>query len=376
MPRSFGLPQLVALLVFAAIIWAGFGIGDAAIRVGVIAPFTGSNSICGISMRNGIRLATDEVNAGGGIAGRRLELVLADDANDRLTAAEAARNLIYRENVKLVIGSVNSDTAMNVQRVCEKARIPVLTPGSTAPVITRVGFRYTFRCLADDTAQASELAAFAIRTLQLRRVAIFHDSGTDGSTGARAYAGQAARLGQSIVAAIPFDGGTVNFVRHLESIRPLNPDGLLIWGFVQESGLLVRQARELGMHMPVLGGNGMAPAGFPDLAGPAAEGAIVTMPFNPAKLGQTTQAFMERYRGAFGSDPDSFAAHGFDALHLAASALRSSAERGIPVRDALAAFTTYDGVTGKGGFDASGNETRPVELARVLGGRFVPATAP
>lgn len=373
MTRSFGLPQFAAFLVLVAIVWAGFGIGDHALRIGVIAPLTGPASIYGISMRNGIRLAADAVNAGGGIAGQRLELVFADDANDKITAAEAARNLIYRDNVKLVIGTVSSDATMNVQRVCEKARIPMLTSVSTNPFITRVGSRYSFRCLTDDTVQASELASFAVRTLQLRRVAILHDSNKYGSMGARVYAARATELGQSIIANVAFDGDTVNFTKHLESIRPLNPDGLLIWGLAQESGLIVRQARELGMGMPVLGGDGMAPAGFLDLAGPAAEGAVVTMPFNPAKGGQAAQAFMERYRGAFGSDPDSFAAHSFDALHLAASALRSSAERGIPLREALAAITAYDGVTGKGGFDASGNETRPVELARVQGGRFVPA---
>ena len=265
-------------------------------------------------------------------------------------------------------------SASGVSRKPPPAVRPMLTSVSTNPFITRVGFRYSFRCLTDDTVQASELASFAVRTLQLRRVAILHDSNKYGSMGARVYAARAAELGQSIVANAAFDGGTINFTKQLESIRPLNPDGLLIWGLAQESGLIVRQARELGLRMSVLGGDGMAPAGFLDLAGPAAEGAVVTMPFNPAKGGEAAQQFAARYQGEFGSDPDSFAAHGYDSLQLAASALRSSVERGIPLRDALAAITSYDGVTGKGGFDASGNETRPVELARVQNGRFVPVT--
>lgn len=372
MTRSFGLPQLIAFLMFAGLIWAGLGGSGNVVRIGVIAPLSGPASVYGTSMRNGLRVAADAVNTAGGIAGQRIELVFADDGNDKVVAAEAARDLAYRQNVKMIIGTVSSDATMNVQRVCEKARIPMLTPVSTNPFITRVGFRYSFRCLTDDTVQAAELAAVSVRSLNLRRVAILHDSNKYGSMGARIYAAKAVELGQSIIATVDFDSGSSNFAKQLERIRPLNPDGLLVWGLARESALIVRQARELGMLMPVLGGDGMAPAGFLSIAGPAAEGAIVTMPFNPARGGQAVQQFVEQYRLAFESDPDSFAAHGYDALQLAATALRSSVERGIALRDALASISSYEGVTGKGGFDASGNETRPVELALVRNGRFIP----
>lgn len=372
MTRSIGLPQFIAFLVLAALVWAGMGSGGSSLRIGVIAPLSGPASVYGSSMRNGLKIAADVINEAGGIAGQRIELIPANDQNDKLVAAEAARDLVYRQNVKMIIGTVSSDATMNVQRVCEKARIPMLTPVSTNPFITRVGFRYSFRCLTDDTVQAAELAAFSVRSMQLRRVAILHDANKYGSMGARVYAAKAAELGQSITATIAFDGGVTNFAKQLEQLKPLNPDGLLVWGLARESGLIVRQARELGMRMPILGGDGMAPAGFLGIAGPAADGSIVTMPFNPARGGQAVQQFTEQYRREFGSDPDSFAAHGYDALQLAATALRSSAERGVALREALASINTYEGVTGKGGFDASGNETRPVELAQVQSGRFVP----
>jgi len=372
MQRSFGLPQVIALLVLSALIWTGLGTGGNLVKIGVITPLTGSTAVYGLAVRNGLRMAAEGINVAGGISGRRIELLFADEANDKIAAAEAARDLIYRQGVVMIIGTVSSDATMNVQRVCERARVPMLTSVSTNPFITRVGFRYSFRCLTDDTVQAAELAGISVRSMKLRSVAILHDSNKYGSMGARVYAVKAAELGQSIPANVAFENGTSNFAKQLESIKLMNPDGLLVWGLARESALIVRQARELGMRMPVLGGDGMSTTGFLDIAGPAAEGVVVTMPFNPARGGETTKRFMEQYRREFGSEADSFAAHGYDALQLAAMALKAATERGIPLRDALAAINTYEGVTGRGGFDATGNETRPVELALVKAGRFVP----
>ncbi|HEY9069284.1 MAG TPA: ABC transporter substrate-binding protein [Candidatus Ozemobacteraceae bacterium] len=372
MKHFFGLPQLIALLVIGALIWTGLGSGGTTLKIGVITPLSGPTAVYGLSMRNGLNLAAAAVNAAGGIGGRRLELVFIDEANDKIVAAEAARELIYRQNAELVIGAVSSDATMNVQRVCERARVPLLTSVSTNPFITRVGFRYTFRCLSDDTVQAEALARMAVNRLKLRRVAILHDSNKYGSMGARIYGEKAAALGQAIPVSVAFDSGMTNFSPLLDSIRQQNPDGLLVWGLARESALIVRQARELGMRMQVLGGDGMATMGFLDLAGPAAEGALVTMPFNPTRGGETTRRFLEEYQQSYGAEADSFAAHGYDALQLAATAFRTALGRGMSLRDALASISSYQGVTGPGGFDASGNETRPVELAIVKAGRFVP----
>ncbi|HOY66305.1 MAG TPA: ABC transporter substrate-binding protein [Candidatus Ozemobacteraceae bacterium] len=372
MKHVFGFPQLVALLVIGSLIWAGLGTGGNTLKIGVIAPLSGSTAVYGLAMRNGLNLAATAINAAGGIGGRTVELVYLDESNDKLVAAEATRELIYRQNVALVIGAVSSDATMNVQRICERARVPLLTSVSTNPFITRVGFRYTFRCLSDDTVQAESLARTAVRRLNLRRVAIIHDSNKYGSMGARVYAEKAAALGQAIPVSVAFDSGMTNFSPLLESIRQQNPDGLLVWGLARESALIVRQARELGMRMPILGGDGMATTGFLDLAGPAAEGALVTMPFNPTRGGEVTRRFLEDYQRAYGTEADSFAAHGYDALQLAATAFRTAGERGIPVREALAGISAYQGVTGPGGLDATGNETRPVELSVVKAGRFVP----
>lgn len=370
--RRGALYQILAVVVVAAALWFGLGGNRPTLLIGVIGPLTGSASPYGLAHRNGVRMALDQINAAGGVLGQQLEAVFADDANDKVIAAEEARSMIYSRGVLAILGSITSDNTMNIQRICEKAEVPMLTAVSTNPFITRVNFRYSFRCLSDDDIQAGALARYTIDTLRLRRVAILHDNNKYGSQGARTYQAVAQRLGQSIVTSEGFDSGDTNFQAPLARIRQLAPDGLLIWGLARESALAARQAREMGIPATIFGGDGMAPTNFLDLAGPAAEGVVLTYPFNPLRGGDKTRAFLEAYRQRFTTEADSFAAHVYDATMLLAEAIKLAGPDPRRVRDALASFGAYEGVTGRGGFDPTGNETRPVELARVKDGRFQP----
>ena len=361
-----------AVIALAAVIWFGTTDGRQTLTVGVIGPLTGPAATYGLSQRQGVKLAADQINAEGGINGRKLQLLFLDDTNEKVKAAEAGRDLIYRQNAVAIIGAITSDNTMNLQRLCEKARVPLLTAVSTNPFITRVNFSYSFRCLSDDNVQAQALAKYTVNTLNLRKMAILHDSNKYGSQGARTYMEFAGQLGQAVVANESYEAGTVNFRDQLERIRAANPDGLLIWGLVNESALATRQARELGLRIPFFGGDGMAPNAYLYMAGAAGDGTILTFPFDPNRGGESTRRFLQSYQQAFGQNPDSFAAHGFDGLMLIAQALKSSNGTGPSLREALARITEYQGVTGKGGFDPTGNETRSVQLARVQNGQFVP----
>ena len=368
------LYPVIAILALGAVAWFGLADTGATWNIGIIGPLTGSASPYGLGQKNGAKLAIDQINAAGGINGRRISGIFIDDANEKVKAAEVARELIYRQGVHLILGSISSDNTMNLQRLCERAQVPLLTSVSTNPFITRVNFAYTFRCLSDDDVQARELANYTTGKLNLRRVAIIHDSNKYGSQGARTYAAIARSLGQTITLSESFDGGSTNFRTQLERIKAATPDGLLIWGLVNESALVARQARELGLNMPIFGGDGMAPDAFLYLAGMAAEGTVLTFPFDPLRGGDQARKFNSEYRQAFGQGPDSFAAHAYDGIMLLAQAIRASDGTTAGIRDALARINEYQGVTGKGGFDASGNETRPVQLARIQNGAFIPLT--
>lgn len=373
--RNIGIYQVLAVVLLVVVIWFGMGKSGDRIVIGVIGPLSGIASPYGFSHRDGIVLAVDQLNAAGGVNGKTIETVILDDVNDKVTAAGQCRDLIYRHQVTAIIGAISSDNTMNMQRICEKAQVPLLTAVSTNPFITRVNFRYTFRCLSDDNIQALELARYSVNVLKLRRVAIIHDSNKYGSMGARTYSTLARSLGQEITTNQLFDGGTTNFRSQLEAVRATNPDGLLVWGLVRESALIIRQAREMGIGVPFFGGDGMAPSTLLDVAGPACEGVILTYPFDPVRGGENARNFQTAFTKAYGTQPDSFAAHGYDAMMLIAQGLRASDGTRRGVRDALSRITQYEGVTGKGGFDSTGNETRSVRLAQVKFGKFVPITS-
>lgn len=364
-------PVLAVVFVFA-ILWAGFSRPGNQLKIGVVGPLSGPAAAYGLAQRNGVRLAVDQINAAGGINNRKLEAIFVDDANDKVKAAEAGRDLLYKNGVVALIGAITSDNTMNLQRLAEAARIPLLTCVSTNPFITRVNFAYSFRTLADDMVQARELARHTVQGLSLRRVAILHDNNKYGSEGARTYQREARALGQEIVAYEGYNGGDTNFIAQLERIRSANPDGLLIWGLFQESGLALRQARELGITVPAFGGDGMALPDFLSIAGKAAEGTVLTFPFDPGRGGERARRFLEEYRKAYGTEADSFAAHGYDALGLIARAIATSDSTPQGIRDALLRIGPYEGVVGPGGLDQTGNETRAVQLARVKDGAFVP----
>lgn len=366
------LYPVLAVLIIIAAFWFGGGNLSGGVTIAVIGPLTGPAAQYGLSQKNGAKLAFDQINRTGGIGGKRLNVLFLDDANNKILAAEIARDAIYKNGVVAIIGAINSDNTMNLQRIGEKAQVPVLTAVSTNPFITRVNFRYSFRCLSDDNVQAQELAKFSVNTRRLRRVAVIHDGNKYGSEGARTYRRHAGQMGQTITAMENFTTDSTNFRPQLLRIKQTNPDGLLVWGLFRESALVCRQARELGLNVPIFGGDGMAISSFLDIAGSSSEGVFLTYPFHPPRGGPVAMKFLGDYKAAYGSDADSFAAHGYDAMMLMARAIGTSDGTGPGIRAALSGIRQYDGVTGRGGLDEFGNETRPVQLAQVKNGQFVP----
>ena len=371
MIKSKHYPILLVALVLV-VIWFSSSPRTNGFVIGVIGPLSGSASQYGISQKNGVQLAVDLINTSGGIRGKQVRVLFYDDENDKIKAAEAARDAIYRDRAVALIGAINSDNTLNIQRLCEQAQVPVITAVSTNPFITRTGYRYTFRCLSDDNIQAQELAQYAYRTMNIRSLAVIHDNNRYGAEGARTYQRFSARLGQNVTAMEGYAGGALNFRPQLERIRRTNPQGLLVWGLYQESALIVRQAREMGLSIPIFGGDGMAISSFVDLAGIHADGVVLTYPFYPPRGGDSARQFIKEYSAAFGSEPDSFSAHAYDAAMLIRDAIDRSDGTGPGIRGALAGIREYNGVTGKGGLDEFGNETRPVLLAQIQGGTFVP----
>lgn len=342
--------------------------------VAVVGPLTGRAAAYGVSQREGAELAEADLAALGGPATLRMRLVFADDEADQTKAGALARDLAVRDGVAAFVGAINSDCTHQLEMVSVKLHVPQLTTASTDPTITDTGSPWIFRCLADDVLQAKAIARHLFgegprRTP--RPVALLSQNNRYGRMGIEEVARAGAAAGATVVLRETFESGTVEFEALAARVAAARPEALVIWGFYREGAALVRALRTAGVAVPILAGDGLVSPEFPRLAGEAAEGTLVTFPFDP-EGSERARIFVRRFTARFGHAPDSFAAHAYDAVTcLAAAAARAGSWDRAAVRTELAATRAHPGVTGDLTFDATGNDVRPVHLARVEHGRFV-----
>jgi branched-chain amino acid transport system substrate-binding protein len=349
-------------------------------RIGVMGPLSGPAAGYGRSQLDGVTLAAEEVNAQlDAIAATalrlRVELVPVDDRADMSGAGDRLVRLIYEERVHAIVGAINSAVTHVVQMVTAKAHVPMITTTSTDPSITRSGSFYTFRCLADDLLQGKALARRVYEVDGHRRVALLRQDNRYGRMGGAEIARIGRERGAPMVLDLLFDGEAERFDVQVAALRDAAPDALVIWGLYTPGARLVRAIRGAGLRLSVYGADGLVHPEFLRLAGDAAEGALVTLPFNPCRDDPITRGFLARFRARYGREADSFAAHSYDALMLIVAAIRRAGgvdpER---IKDELLLTRRHPGVTGRITLDETGNDTREVELARVVDGAFAPLT--
>ena len=346
--------------------------GSDEVLVGVLGPLTGRAAAYGISQRDGAVLAVEEVDAAGGAAGARIRLVFADDGADQTRAGALARDLADRDGVAAIVGAINSDCTHQVEMVAAKLHFPQLTTASTDPSVTDTGSPWIFRCLADDVLQAKALTARIFAAPRARSLALLSQNNRYGRMGIAEVAQAAQAAGVPVALREGFDSGTADFSGLAARTAAAKPEAVVVWSLYREGAGLVAALRAAGVTAAVFAGDGLVSPEFPRLAGAAAEGVVVTYPFDP-DASPRAQDFVRRFTARFGHAPDSFAAHAHDAVTcLAAAAARAGSWDRARLRDALAATKAHPGVTGDLAFDRTGNDVRPVRLARVEGGRFVP----
>ncbi len=355
-----------ALLGFAA------DASAASVKVGVVGPYTGSSAPFGISMREGVQLAAEEINAAGGIKGLGpIELVAEDDEGKPDIAVAAMTKVVQRDRVAAVIGPINSSNCLASMRVTQKEQVPQITPVCASPAITAQGNPYIFRTTLSDSRYASSLAEFAVKTAKLSRFAILHDADDYGTDGANVFERKLRELGVTPVVREKWNRGDKDFTAQLLKVKEAKVGGLLTWGLAAEIALIARQARQLGITAPLLGGAGLATPRFPELGGQAVEGTLVTMLFVPDLPDPRAQAFVRKYEARFGRRPDTFAAQAYDTAQLLARALAAGGAGGPKLRDAIAK-THYEGITGPVVFDETGDRVRGLLVTVIKSGKFVP----
>src|SRR3990172_1021967 len=245
-------------VIMAAIFLLIFGCGkkEDVIKIGEFGSLTGLTATFGINTDRGIQMAVERINQEGGLLGKKVVVIVEDDQGKPEEAATAVKKLINQDKVIAVLGEVASSRSLAAAPICQEAKIPMITPSSTNPEVTRKG-DYIFRVCFIDPFQGEVMAKFAYNTLKIKRAAILRDIKNDYSVGLADYFKDIfTKLGGQIVADESYSEGDIDFRAQLTSVKTKNPETIFVPGYYTEVGLLVRQARDLGFKIPIIGGDG------------------------------------------------------------------------------------------------------------------------
>ncbi len=353
---------------------------EATIKVGQYASLTGKEASFGQSSHRGVALAVDEINAHGGILGRPVEFLVEDIQSKAGESATAVKKLISRDQVVAVLGGNASTNSLEAAPICQAAHVPMIAISSTNPKVTAFG-PYIFRACFIDPFQGAVLAKFSAGTLHAHRVALLTSASAPYSVGlSNVFRERFTAGGGEIVAEQKYTEGDKDFRAQLTAIKALNPDVIVATGYYTEAALICRQARELELNLPILGGDGWEAPQLIYLGGKAVEGTYYSTHYSAESPAPEVQAFIKKFRARYdGETPDAVAALGYDAMMMLADAItRAGSSSGPKIRDALAATKDFPGVTGKTTIDADRNPSKPAVVVTVKDGhvQFVEAVAP
>ncbi len=349
---------------------SGASAGDT-IKVGEFASLTGSEATFGQSSHKGTALAVDDINAAGGVLGKKIQLLTEDDQSQAGQSSTVVRKLISSDGVVAILGEVASSRSLEAAPICQQNQIPMISPASTNPKVTGVG-DYVFRVCFIDPFQGTVMANFARKTLKLQNVAVFTDVKSDYSLGlAKFFKRGFTADGGRIAFEQNYSAGDKDFNAQLTAIKAANPDGIFVPGYYTEVGLIVLQARQLGLACPIFGGDGWESSSLVPIGGKALEGCYFSTHFSPQSTSPVVQNFVKAYEAKYHAAPDAMAALGYDSAMILADAMKSAGSTdGAKVRAALAATKNFHGVTGDITIDADRNASKPAVILEIKDGKF------
>ncbi|MBU6376250.1 MAG: ABC transporter substrate-binding protein [Bdellovibrionales bacterium] len=344
---------------------------SAVIKIGEVGSMTGPQATFGTSTNQGIKLAVQEINAAGGVKGKKIELISLDDQSKPEEAATAVTKLITQDKVIAILGEVASSVSLAMAPIAQSNKTPMISPSSTNPKVTEQG-DYIFRTCFIDPFQGTVMARFAVDTLKAKKVAILRDIKSDYSVGlANFFAETFKKSGGEIVMDQSYSQGDIDFKAQLTSIRSKNPDAIFVPGYYNEVGLIARQAKEFGIKAPLLGGDGWDSPKLLEIGGNAFEGSYFSNHYSSEDQSSVVQNFIAKFKQAYGSIPDGLSAAGYDAAKILADAMnRAPSLEKAAIRDAIAATKDYNAVTGKISIDSNRNAVKSAVVLKITGGTF------
>jgi len=338
------------------------------IVIGVYLSMSGKNADFGITTNNGIELAVEEINAAGGIGGKKIKLVLKDTRSKPEEAQTVAKQLATQDKAVAVIGSVESGQSIKAAPVFQEAGIPMVSPSSTNPEVTKQGDRIFRVCYLDDF-QGQACAAFAFHDLKLKRTGIVFAADDDYSKGlAEFYRTHFKKLGGDVAVEATYQGEVSDFKDQVSAIVAKSPEVVFVPVYYGTIGLIAREFRKQGFKGPLLGGDGWESPQLVQLAGETLEGCYFGFHYDPEDPDAKVQGYIKGYKAKLKTEPNSLSALGYDAVYVIKQAIElgggSSSDQ---ITAGLRKIKGYHGVTGTFDIDANRNARKPITMLKIGG---------
>lgn len=344
--------------------------GSDVILLGQVGALTGGQATFGISTRNGIEMAIKEANAAGGVKGKKLAIRVYDNQSKPEEAAQAATRLITQDRVVLILGDVASSNSLAMAEKAQSAGVPMITPSSTNTTVTQKG-DFIFRVCFIDPFQGFVMAKFAREDLKLNKVAVLRDNKSAYSIDlSDVFTRKFTEMGGKVATTESYSQGDTDYRAQLTAIRKTQPDGIYVPGYYSEVGIIARQAREVGLKVPLMGGDGWDSEKLFELGGSAIQGSYFSNHYSPDNPDPRVQKFIADYKATYGGVPDALAALGYDAARVAIDALKRARDLSGPaVRDAIAQTKDFPGVAGTVTLDEKRNAVKSAVVLKVGDGK-------
>ncbi len=351
------------------------------IKIGEYASLTGKEASFGQQSHKGLTLAIEELNAAGGVLGKKLELITEDNQTKPGESATAVKKLISRDKVVALIGEVASGRSLEAAPIAQAAKIPMIAPAATNPKVTQTG-NYIFRVCFIDPFQGTVMAKFAQTDLKAKKVAVLSSVSNAYSVGlAKFFKETFTANGGIIVSEKNFSEGDKDFRAQLTAVKAAGADAVFVPSYYTEAALIARQARDLGLNVPFFGGDGWVADQLLEIGGEALNGCYYSTHFSPENQDPVVQAFVKKFKARWGANenPDAFAALGYDAAYVLVDAIkRAGSTEGPKLRNALAATQNFAGVTGVTNIDRNRDASKPAAIIAIKNGKleFLKTVAP
>jgi branched-chain amino acid transport system substrate-binding protein len=339
--------------------------------IGGVAPLTGEAATFGTSTKQGYDLAVAEWNAKGGVLGKQVKLVFADDKGDPAEGATVFTKLIEQDKACAILGTVMSKVSLAGAPICQAAKIPMIATASTNPKVTDVG-NFIFRACFIDPFQGTVGAKFAFDDLKAKKAACLFDVGNDYTKGlSEFFKAKFTALGGEVVGFEGHATGTSDFKAQLTKVLAAKPDVLYISDYYSDVAIMAKQARELGFKGPMIGGDGWDSPKLVEIAGPAVEGCFFTNHYAKEDKAPIVQEFVKKYTDKYKAAPDALAALAYDAANIMLDAInRAGSTDGTAIQSALTK-TDLRVVTGQVKFDEKRNPVKSAVIIEIKGGQQV-----